>query len=149
MQQFRRRFDELFDRMWGDFLTPYEEGWGGQPMRGLDVQEGDKEVVVRADMPGFEDKEIDLHVADNMLTIKAEKQQKHDGEEHFRRFYHSFSLPAGADPDKIQASYHNGVLELHIPRPESARPKRIALQGTAGEQAGSRTGKETASRAKT
>jgi len=146
--QLRRDFDSLFDRLWGGFLAPYEEDWGSQRPWDLDVKEDDKEFVVRAEIPGFEEKELDLQVIGDVLTIKAEKQQKGDGQEQYRRFQRSFTLPAGTDPDKIQASYHSGVLELHIPRSEKAKPKRITVQGTAGEQPRAQSRKETAPQAK-
>lgn len=148
LQQFRRDFDALFDRMWGGALTPSEEDWGAQRLWDLDVRENDKEFVVRAEMPGFEEKELDLQVADNVLTIKAEKEQQGDGQQQYRRFYRSFTLPGGTDPDKIQASYRSGVLEVHIPRSEQAKPKRITVQGGNAEQAGAHAKKGAAPAAK-
>jgi len=133
LEWLRREFNSLFDRMWGGFFPPSEE-MANQRFWDFDVQENDKEVVVRAEMPGFDEKELDLQVADNVLTIKGEHQEKQDGHESTRRFQRSMTLPPGADPEKIQASYHNGVLELHIPRPEEARPKRIPIQGAPSGQ---------------
>lgn len=132
VEQFRRDFDALFDRLWGGSLASYGEDWGSQRVWDFDVQDRDKEVVVRAELPGFDEKELDIQVSDNVLTIKAEKEQKGDGQQRWSRFQRSFTLPTGADPDKIEANYRNGVLEMHIPRAEGAGPKRIRVQGQQG-----------------
>jgi HSP20 family protein len=122
--------DSLFSRFFGGgWLAPFEEEFG--PMRGwgFDVDENDKEIVVRADMPGFEENELDVRLENEVLTIKAEKEQKGDRQREYRSFFRQVRLPAGIDTEKVQASYRNGVLELHIPRPEGSQAKRIPIQG--------------------
>jgi HSP20 family protein len=134
---FRRQFDDLFDRMWGGMLAP--SGWdvGAERGWGFDVDQNDKEVVVRAEMPGFEQNEVDVRLDNDVLTIRAEKEQKEDGRQEYRNFYRAVTLP-GVEAEKAQATYRNGVLELHLPRKESANAKRIAVQ------AGTETGQASA-----
>jgi len=129
LQQLRRDFDALFGQLWGGGLTPFNQD--REPIRlwDFDVKENDKEIVVRAEMPGFEENELDVQFSDNVLTIKAEKEQKGDQEEAYRSFYRSITMPPGVNADKAQATYQNGVLELHIPRAEGAQPRRIKIQG--------------------
>ena len=111
------------------------------PPLDLNVTENEQEIVVRAELPGFEQNEIDVRLSDNMLTIKAEKEKKGDGLEEYRTFYRTITLPSGIDGEKVQATYRNGVLELHIPRAEAARPRRIQIQGQQGE-AGQQKGQQ-------
>jgi HSP20 family protein len=132
LEMFRRQFDALFDSFFGGALAPFEEEFGRQGW-GLDVQEKDKEVVVRAEVPGFDENELDVQLNNDELTIRAEKQQKEDGQERYSRYYRSLTLPPGVDAEKAQASYRNGVLELHFPRSEQARGRRIPIQGRQGQ----------------
>jgi HSP20 family protein len=123
-------FRSPFDRLWNHWLAP----WGGQgfeQMRvwDLDVSENDKEIVVRAEVPGFDEKELDVRLNNDVLTIRAEREEKAEGREQYRSFSRTVTLPPGVDADKAQATYRNGVLELHFPRPEGARARRIPIQG--------------------
>jgi HSP20 family protein len=132
LQRLRSDFDTLLDSLWGGgWMMPFDEG--SEPMRLWDfnVSENDKEIVVRAEVPGFEPNEVEVQLNNDVLTIKAEKQQKGDREEEYRSFSRSITLPAGIDPDKVQATYRNGVLELHIPRAAEAQPRRIPIQQAA------------------
>jgi HSP20 family protein len=124
LDRFRQQFDDLFDRMWrGSF--PMEREWEQERLWDFDVRQDDKEIVVRAEMPGFDEKDLDVQFHDGLLTIKAEKE----GEQRFEHFERSVSLPSGIDANKAQATYRNGVLELHFPRPEEARGRRIPIGG--------------------
>jgi HSP20 family protein len=150
LSSFRREMDSLFDRFFGSWPTAFGEE-GLQNFWDFGVTENDKEVVVRAEVPGFEENELDVQLNNDTLTIKAEKQQKGDGHQSYRRFYRSVTLPAGVQADKAQATYRNGVLKLRLPRSEQAKGRRIPIQGlraapgqpslsagsTSGQQAGS------------
>jgi HSP20 family protein len=131
--QLRHQFDDLFDRIAGNWLAPFDEGEMG-PMRvwNFDASENDNEIDVKAEMPGFEPSDLDVQLHGNVLSIKAEKQQKTDREERYGRYERRFTLPQGIDPDKVEASYRNGVLELRIPKTEQAKGKHIEVQGERG-----------------
>jgi HSP20 family protein len=121
---FRREMDSLFNRFFGGgWLTPFEEDFRQVRGWGFDVEENDKEIVVRADVPGFEENELDVRLENDVLTIKAEKEQKGDKQREYRSFFRQVTLPPGIDAEKVRASYRNGVLELHIPRPEGSQAK--------------------------
>jgi HSP20 family protein len=102
--QFRRDFNALFDRFFGgSWPVPFgQEDFLG-PMRTWDfgVTEGDKELIVRAELPGFDENDLDVQLQDNILTIRAEKQQKGDGSQDFCSFYRRVTLPPGVDPDQV------------------------------------------------
>lgn len=129
VDQFHQAFDSLFDRFFGGLPAMSSQDFGSMRMWDFGVTENDKEILVRAEMPGFEENEIDVQLDNDMLTIKAEKEQKGEGQEEYRSFYRTITLPAGLDAGKAQATYHNGVLELHFPRPEGTQSKRIQVRG--------------------
>jgi HSP20 family protein len=120
--------ENLFHRFFGEWLAPFAENYGAMHVYDFDVSEDDKEFVVKAELPGFEDNEIDVTISDNMLTIKAEKETKGDADRAYRSFYRTVTLPFGIESDKIRATYRNGVLEMHLPRPEDAKVKHIPVK---------------------
>jgi HSP20 family protein len=132
----RDEIETLFDRFLGRWQTPFDPGYGLDRLWGLDVEDGDNEIIVRAEIPGFEPEEIDVQIGGGALTIKAEKKQ--DGGESgnggqtraYRSFYRSMTLPAtvGLKTDSVNAKYHSGVLEIHIHRNEETKPKHIPVQ---------------------
>ena len=128
LQQVRRDFDNLFGRLLGGWVTPFDEDFGEMRVWDFDVTDTDKEIVIRAEMPGFEENEIDVQMSNNVVTIRGEKQQKGDRQEEYRTFYRSITLPPVINPDKAQATYRNGVLELHLPKAEEAQPRRVQVQ---------------------
>src|SRR5947208_2414159 len=93
LEQFRREFDVLFDRFFSDWPAPFEPEAAGVRMWDFDVSDSDNEVIVKAELPGFDDKDLDVQVNDNLLTIKAEKQRKGDGEREYRSFRRTITLP--------------------------------------------------------
>ena len=101
----------------------------------LDVWETDTEVIYAFDLPGLEEERISIEVHDDTLTVSGEREkataEQSDRFYRFERRYGSFSraagLPQGVDETKIVASYTNGVLEVRVPKPEEAKPRRIQL----------------------
>jgi HSP20 family protein len=129
----QREIDRLFD----DFTR----GWSGsergqQLMPSINVAETEKEIEITAELPGLEEKDIEVNVADNILTIKGEKKvEKEETDKSYRtyeRSYGSFSrrieLPSGVDAGKIKASLANGVLEVTIPKPAPAQVKKVDVK---------------------
>ena len=121
-----RLFDGLFESRGRG-----SEGW----IPALDVWETENDIVYAFDLPGLAESEISIEVADDTLTVTGERSRstEEQGERFFRfeRRYGSFSravgLPAGLDESKIAASYENGVLEVRVPKPAEAKPRRIQL----------------------
>jgi HSP20 family protein len=132
LDRLRRDFDAVFGRLAGGLFAPFEQDFEAIRLWDFDVNENDKEIIVRAEIPGFDEKELDVQLDRDVLTIKAEKEQKGNGHEEYRSYSRSVTLPPGINPEKVQATYTNGVLELHIPRAEGAQPKRISVQGQQG-----------------
>lgn len=107
----------------------------------LDVWETANDVVYAFDLPGLVEDEISIEVADDTLTVTGERRREtqEQGDRFFRyeRRYGSFSravgLPAGVDDSKIVASYADGVLEIRVPKPEEAKPRKIQLGSAPGD----------------
>lgn len=101
----------------------------------IDVWETDSEIVYAFDLPGMSEDDISIEVHDDTLTVSGERQrsteERGDRFYRFERRYGSFAravgFPAGVDDAKIAASYVNGVLEVKVPKPEEAKPRRIQL----------------------
>jgi HSP20 family protein len=131
----RGEFDSLFDRFFSRWPSPFGmQEWAGQAGWGLDIEDTDKEFVVRAEAPGFEADDFDVQLQGNVLTIRAERKQE-EGKKRAddyayieRRLERSLTLPAGADADNVQATYKNGILELHLPKSPEAQGRRIEVK---------------------
>lgn len=131
----RREMDRLFDRFFEGwpFRVAAEEGvW--EPS--LDVSETAREILVKAEIPGMDPKDIDLSVRGNVLTLAGErKQEKEEKGENFHRVertYGSFSrsvrLPVEVDPEKVSASYKDGVLKITLRKTKQAAEKKIEVK---------------------
>jgi HSP20 family protein len=122
-----RVFDDLFEALPGQGFSPMT-GWQGMaPV--VDVAETDKEIVVTAELPGLDEKDLQVTLAGDVLIIKgekkAEREQKNGGahyiERHFGAFSRSLRLPFAAQDDKIEAKYDKGVLTIRVPKPPAAQ----------------------------
>jgi len=111
----------------------------------VDISESEHELVVKADLPGIDSKDLDIRVENNVLTIRGERKfDKKVKEENYLRveraygaFSRSFSLANTVNPEGIKADYQNGVLTLNIPKREEAKPKQIKVSvGTPAVAAG-------------
>lgn len=125
----RREMDAVFNRFFGDRFFPVTPLWEGERVWGLEQTENEKEVVIRAELPGFEPAEIEVSLRGNVLMIAAEhKPTEKEGEGRFTTVRRSLTLPEGLDFEKVEARYHNGVLEVHLPRKPEVQPKRIQVK---------------------
>ena len=101
----------------------------------VDIYETENELVVKAELPDFQDKDIDVRITNNTLTIRGERKFEKDvREEHYLRieraygsFMRSFSLPNTVSSENIRADYRNGVLTLHMAKREESKPKQIKV----------------------
>jgi HSP20 family protein len=108
----------------------------------LDVWEAEDELVYGFDLPGIPQDSISLEVENDALTVTASRERTDEVERdrfyRFERRYGTFTrtvgLPQGTDPDAVRAEYHDGVLEIHVPRPEAVKPRRIAIAGSEGQK---------------
>lgn len=117
--------------LWEEFPTwPLRTMWEWEPW-GFETEELANEIVYRAEVPGFEPNEIEVTMRGNELTVRAEHTEPAEGEAKERRharLVRTLTLPAGIEPEKVEARYHNGVLEVHVPRTPETKPRRIEVK---------------------
>ncbi len=103
----------------------------------VDVFEDGNVIVVRADLPGVSQEDIDIELIGDTLTIRGERrfddESRRDGyiriERQYGRFQRSFTIGIPIEPDQVKASYRNGMLELTVPKAEVSRPKKVVVSG--------------------
>lgn len=134
----RREMDSLFDNFFRSFdLEPFggrERGFSPK----VDISENDKEINISAELPGMDEKDIDISLQDDVLSIKGEKKEEKEdkGKDYYRmeRVYGSFirtiPLPAEVETDKIAARFRKGVLSITLPKTARAvqETKKIAVK---------------------
>jgi HSP20 family protein len=134
-EPFTREIDRVFDAFFGQ--TDQGRRW----VPPMDVVEADEHFILKADLPGLTEADVNIEVQDGTLTIsgerKAEREQRERGwyriERSFGSFNRSLTLPDGVDPDAIDASFSDGVLEVRIPKPVERKPRRISISGSSGD----------------
>ncbi len=105
----------------------------------VDIYETENELVLKADLPDVDPKDIDVRVENQTLTISGERKfEKQDNVEGYHRiersygnFSRSFAVPNSFDTDKIAATYKNGVLSVTLPKKEAAKPRQIKIEADA------------------
>jgi len=126
------------NRLFNTLFEPTAPIANGAPRRwvpAIDLVESADEFVLRADLPGIDESDVKIELQDDVLTIsgerKTEHQERKDGyhrlERSFGTFARSLTLPEGVDPERIKASFGRGVLEVHIPKPELRKPRKVAI----------------------
>jgi HSP20 family protein len=133
-------FQDEMNRLFHQFFpggTGGEASWGQYPWTPpVDIYETNDALVLMADLPGVPKDEVSIEIHQNTLILRGERKPETGAhEQHYQRreraygsFQRVFTLPALVDQDKVQASYHDGVLELRLPKSEAAKPRRIAIQ---------------------
>lgn len=127
----QREMDRLFD----DFGRGFERSTPVAFPK-IDVAESDSEVEVTAELPGLEQKDIEISVADNCLTVSGEKRTESErkdkayalSERSYGAFSRTIGLPPGVDPASITATVGKGVLKVTVPKPASAKAARIEVK---------------------
>jgi HSP20 family protein len=149
-QSFRNELDRMFDQFWRGFGFPMlRRGFGAEPfwqreggfgasVPVVDFAEDEKAYHLTAELPGMSDKDIEVNLSGDTLTISGEKREEreekeknyHFSERRYGSFRRSFAVPQGVDRDKIEASFKNGVLALTLPKTPDAmqRQKKIKVK---------------------
>ena len=133
--EMNRLFNTVFDSPGGNGGTLRR--W----MPAMDLVETDDHFVLRADLPGMSENDVNIEVEDRVLTVSGERKAEHEtakeGYHRVERAFGSFSraltLPEGVDPESVEASFDRGVLEVRIPKPEQRKPRKISI-GVGGEK---------------
>jgi len=132
LARLEREMEDMFGRMpawpWGE----RERGWAPA----IDMIDHKDEIVLRADLPGLTEKDIEVTVEDGALTIrgerKAETEEKKEDYYYSERTYGVFArtlpLPTGVEADRVKATFKSGVLEVHLPKAKEAKGKKIEIK---------------------
>lgn len=140
----QRRMNDLFDDFFGGFEEMFPEGalartgdWGLAEAPSFEVSETDDEFRVKAELPGMDEKDVDVSIDGDTLTIRGEKKREHEekrrdyhlAEVSYGEFSRAIELPEGVDRDKAKAQFKKGVLTLTLPKTEQGKRehKRIAV----------------------
>lgn len=132
LDRFRRDFDDLFDHFLGGRAAVEPQAKAGPVLESF-LDKG--KLIVRADLPGIDLKDVEITVNGDRLTIRGKRERTHEetGREYIHReisygsFERTILLPEGVKPDDISAAYRNGVLELTIPIPEHAKARKVPI----------------------
>src|SRR3954471_13162679 len=130
--EFNRLFNTLLD-------APQAQGQRWNPA--MDLVEVEGHFVLKADLPGLAEGDVAIEIQDNTLTLSGERRAEHEAREKgwyrversFGRFSRSLTLPEEVDAEAFTAEFHNGVLEVRIPKPEERKPRRVEI-GVNGKQ---------------
>ena len=135
--EINRLFNTLFD-------NPTPNGTAGvrRWIPAMDLVETDDDFVLRADVPGLSEDELKIEFEDNVLTVSGERKSEHEErkEGYYRverasgSFARSLTLPKGVNAEAIKANFDKGVLEVHIPKPEERKPRKVEITVGAGDQ---------------
>ena len=101
----------------------------------VDVEETEKEILVKADLPGIDPKAVEISIQDNVLTVRGEKkEEKEEKKKNYHRverftgsFHRAIPLPPGADAEKMAATSTNGVVTITVPKKPEAQPRKITV----------------------
>jgi HSP20 family protein len=127
------------NQLFNTFLeVPTNPGNGAQQRRwipAMDLVETENDFVLRVDLPGLSESDVEIELEDNALTISGERKAEHEhkGEGYYRierssgSFRRSLTLPEGVDPNSIKATFDRGVLEVRVGKPEVRKPRKVAI----------------------
>jgi HSP20 family protein len=137
---FSTEMSRLFNTLMGG-----ENAEGGRWTPAMDLVEAEDYFLLKADLPGLSEEDVDIEVRDNTLRVSGERKTEHERRERgwyrversFGKFSRSLTLPEGVDPEGISATFNRGVLEVRVPKPEERKPRRIQIHAGAenGDQA--------------
>jgi HSP20 family protein len=141
--EMNRLFNTFFE------APPASSSGGHTTMRrwipAMDLVETEDAFVLRADLPGLSESDVNIELEDNVLTLSGERKAEHEErkEGYYRverasgSFSRSLTLPEGVNPEAVTAAFERGVLEIRIPKPEQRKPRKVSI--SVGEQSGSKT----------
>jgi HSP20 family protein len=131
---------DRMNRLFHETRARNDEDWalGGSWAPAVDIYEKDGNIVLKAELPGLDPKDVDIRVENNVLTLRGERkldnevQQEsyHRVERSYGSFSRSFTLPNVVDTGNIKAEYKDGVLRLTLPKREEAKPRQIQIDVT-------------------
>jgi HSP20 family protein len=134
LSSFRREMDSLWNRFFGETPLPrtLEEEW----LPNVEISETKDDFIIKAELPGVDEKDVNVSISENILTIKGEKKKEEEvKDEHYYScercygaFQRSFQLPTSVQGEKVEAAFDKGVLRVTLPKVEEAKKKEITIK---------------------
>jgi HSP20 family protein len=131
------RMNRLFDESYRGNRTGETDDWalGGSWAPAVDIYEEEGSIVLKAELPGVDPKDVDVRVENNVLTLRGERKfgsevqrdSYHRVERAYGTFSRSFTLPTVVDTERIKAEVKDGVLRVNLPKKEEAKPRQISI----------------------
>jgi HSP20 family protein len=134
LEPFRKEMEGVLEKFFGEEagngMLAAAKTWSPR----VDVEETDKEIVVKADLPGVDPKAVEISVENGVLTVRGEKEETEERKKNYHRverftgsFYPAIPLPPGADAERVSATSANGVVTITVPKKPEAQPKKITV----------------------
>jgi HSP20 family protein len=132
LARFEREMEDMFGRMPAWPFGERERGWAPA----VDMVDRQDEIVLRADLPGLAEKDIEVTVEDGGVTIRGERKEETEekkedyyySERTYGMFARTLPLPTSVDADKVKATFKGGVLEVHLPKSKEAKGRKIEIK---------------------
>jgi len=149
LDRLQNEVNRLFE---GYTAAPAERTTGGGPARvwspAVDVMENENAVVLRAELPGMKQEDIDIELTGDTLTLRGERRFENGArkdnyvrvERSYGRFQRSFTLGVPVQHDKVNATYRDGVLEISLPKSEETKPRKVQVTAGGAEDKGGSNG---------
>ncbi len=147
LSSLQSEMNRLFSTVFDDQTSRATGGNGGQsPLRrwmpAMDLAETEEHFILRADLPGMSEEDVQIELQEGTLLISGERRSEsevqkegfHRVERAFGSFSRALTLPQGIDADAVTAAFDRGVLEVRIPKPEERKPRRITIAGTTKQE---------------
>ena len=136
MARMEREMEDVFGRSFREWPWPRLAGEARGWAPAVDMIDRKDEVVHRADLPGLEQKDIEVSVEDGILTVRGERKEEREAKEEdyyccerwAGTFARSLTLPPGVESEKVKAVFRNGVLEIHLPKTKEAKGKKVEVK---------------------
>lgn len=135
MENLSARLNRAFANQWPLDLPADGSGFSDW-MPAMDIEENDKEYLVKADLPAIKREEVKVGIDDGILTVEGERKQEkeekgkkyHRVERSFGRFVRRIAVPTDVDEQKVSAVFTDGVLNVHLPKSPTAKPKSVEIK---------------------
>jgi HSP20 family protein len=134
ISRLRREMDDLFTRIFGETSLSKIGFAKWQPL--VDISETDTHLIIKAEIPGIDAKDVDVSITGDRLTIKGEKQQekeekeenRHRSERYYGVYQRVIDLPTSIEEDKTEATFDKGILTITLPKVEKAKKKQVKIK---------------------
>jgi len=136
MQHEMERIHNEMERLFGSYFTPGKIGYSEITWYpAVDLSEKEDKFILKAELPGMNEKDIEISVEDNTISLRGEKKEEREIKERYQhrlemtagKFYRSFQLPTTVDAERIEAHYKNGVLEVMVPKSVQSKTRLIKI----------------------